>query len=180
MSYVRWLSNRHDELVTASTDSTLKLWSLSPQPPLQPLSQHLLPNDPGFAPASAAEAAAAAAGVDPGAAAASHWLAGGVGASPASVQRPSFRGAQLIRTFSGHLNERNFVGLTGEGDYLATGSEGHEVVIYHRSLPQPALRFSFTARWGHSGGRSRLLAGRRGKGNWSGNGLNRFRTHERQ
>ncbi|EFJ51420.1 hypothetical protein VOLCADRAFT_45534, partial [Volvox carteri f. nagariensis] len=88
VSYVRWLSNRH-ELVTASTDNTLKLWSLSPPPP------------------------------------------------PAPSAQP------LVRTFCGHVNERNFVGLATDGDYVACGSERHEVFVYHRSLPQPALRFSF-------------------------------------
>lgn len=36
-----------------------------------------------------------------------------------------------IRTFRGHENRKNFVGLSASGDYLACGSETNEVVVYH-------------------------------------------------
>lgn len=42
--------------------------------------------------------------------------------------------------FSGHTNEKNFVGLSvAEGGYIACGSETNEVFVYHRSLPMPML-----------------------------------------
>lgn len=63
MSYVRYISPT--EVVSASTDSTLKLWDN--------------------------------------------------------------RRCQLARTFSGHTNEKNFVGLSSEGELVACGSETNEV-----------------------------------------------------
>ncbi len=80
MSYVRWASRT--ELVSASTDSSLRLWDLS--------------------------AAVAA----PGAASSA---AGGSGA------------CGCVRTYTGHVNERNFVGLSVHRDLIAAGSEANEV-----------------------------------------------------
>ncbi|GLC48429.1 hypothetical protein PLESTB_000096900 [Pleodorina starrii] len=135
VSYVRWLSNGQ-ELVTASTDGTLKLWSLAPTHP-PPI--HRNPTPAFGADANQTTKTTPPLTTDfPGGA--SGAAAGGAGAAGA------FRGAQLVRTFSGHVNERNFVGLCSEGDYLACGSESHEVYVYHRSLPQPALRFDFGPR----------------------------------
>lgn len=49
-------------------------------------------------------------------------------------------------TFTGHVNEKNFVGLsvTDEG-YIATGSEDNTVVAYHASLSLPVARHSFSS-----------------------------------
>lgn len=41
------------------------------------------------------------------------------------------------RTFQGHLNEKNFVGLTTNGEYIACGSEDNAVYIYYKSLSKP-------------------------------------------
>ena len=35
-------------------------------------------------------------------------------------------------TYRGHTNERNFVGLTVNSDYIACGSETNEVFVYHK------------------------------------------------
>lgn len=130
VSYVRWLSGSRHELVTASTDSSLKLWSLAP-------------------PASSAAA------VDALAADAAAGGAAAGGAAAAAAAASSFRsaGAELVRTFTGHMNERNFVGMCtdGVGDYIACGSESHEVFVYYRSLPQPALSYRFPTRCGAAG-----------------------------
>ncbi|KAE8664452.1 E3 ubiquitin-protein ligase COP1 [Hibiscus syriacus] len=49
----------------------------------------------------------------------------------------------LLRTFRGHKNERNFVGLTAYSDYIACGSETNEVFVYHKAISKPAARYSF-------------------------------------
>ena len=64
MSYVRFQGE--DKLVSASTDSTLRLWSLTGQGPAEAV-------------------------------------------------------------YDGHINDKNFVGLSAEGDLLACGSETNEV-----------------------------------------------------
>lgn len=37
-----------------------------------------------------------------------------------------------VRTFKGHANEKNFVGLTVSSEYIACGSETNEVFVYHK------------------------------------------------
>ena len=34
---------------------------------------------------------------------------------------------RAVRTYSGHMNEKNFVGLSSSGDFMACGSETNEV-----------------------------------------------------
>ncbi|KAL6131045.1 hypothetical protein ACLB2K_069423 [Fragaria x ananassa] len=46
-------------------------------------------------------------------------------------------------TFSGHTNEKNFVGLSVFDGYIACGSETNEVYSYHRSLPIPITSHKF-------------------------------------
>ena len=67
VSYVRYLNE--NELVSASTDSTLRLWNIE---------QHA-----------------------------------------------------MTRLFEGHLNEKNFVGLSADGEFIACGSELNEVRQRH-------------------------------------------------
>ncbi|CAA0824817.1 E3 ubiquitin-protein ligase COP1 [Striga hermonthica] len=38
-----------------------------------------------------------------------------------------------VLTFNGHTNEKNFVGLTVNKEFLACGSESNEVVVYHKT-----------------------------------------------
>lgn len=51
----------------------------------------------------------------------------------------------LKRTFSGHLNEKNFVGLSvnSTGEYLACGSETNQVYVYFTHLPKPVAVYPF-------------------------------------
>lgn len=37
-----------------------------------------------------------------------------------------------LRTFRGHTNEKNFVGLTVNREYIACGSETNDVYVYHK------------------------------------------------
>lgn len=53
--------------------------------------------------------------------------------------------AQLSRVFSGHVNEKNFVGLGVHGDLLACGSENNSVFVYHRDLSKPLASFRFAS-----------------------------------
>uniref|UniRef100_A0A5B7BY07 Protein kinase domain-containing protein n=1 Tax=Davidia involucrata TaxID=16924 RepID=A0A5B7BY07_DAVIN len=48
-----------------------------------------------------------------------------------------------LQTFTGHMNVKNFVGLSISDGYIATGSETNEVVIYHKAFPMPMLSFKF-------------------------------------
>ncbi|KVH93087.1 E3 ubiquitin-protein ligase COP1-like isoform X1 [Cynara cardunculus var. scolymus] len=42
-----------------------------------------------------------------------------------------------VRTFRGHTNEKNFVGLSVNSDFLACGSETNEVYGYHKAISKP-------------------------------------------
>ncbi|XP_072982430.1 E3 ubiquitin-protein ligase COP1-like isoform X1 [Typha latifolia] len=79
VSYVKFLSN--NELASASTDSTLRLWDVKEN--------------------------------------------------------------CLMRTFKGHTNEKNFVGLTVNSEYIACGSETNEVFVYHKAISKPATWHRF-------------------------------------
>ncbi|KAI3815006.1 hypothetical protein L1987_14657 [Smallanthus sonchifolius] len=48
-----------------------------------------------------------------------------------------------LQSFSGHVNVKNFVGLSVSEGYIATGSETNEVFIYHKAFPMPALSYKF-------------------------------------
>ncbi|KAG2677832.1 hypothetical protein I3843_12G117300 [Carya illinoinensis] len=48
-----------------------------------------------------------------------------------------------LHTLTGHMNVKNFVGLSVSDGYIATGSETNEVFIYHKAFPMPALSFKF-------------------------------------
>ncbi|XP_062169930.1 protein SPA1-RELATED 3 isoform X2 [Alnus glutinosa] len=48
-----------------------------------------------------------------------------------------------LQSFIGHINVKNFVGLSVSDGYIATGSETNEVFIYHKAFPMPALSFKF-------------------------------------
>ncbi|EPS59591.1 hypothetical protein M569_15214, partial [Genlisea aurea] len=48
-----------------------------------------------------------------------------------------------VRTYRGHTNEKNFVGLTVNKEFLACGSETNEVYVYHKAIPKPATWHKF-------------------------------------
>lgn len=76
VSYVKFL-NTH-EIISASTDSQLKLWNINTPP-------------------------------------------------------------YCVRTFVGHVNEKNFVGLATDGDYISCGSEDNSLYIYYKGLSKQLL-----------------------------------------
>ncbi|XP_072045173.1 E3 ubiquitin-protein ligase COP1-like isoform X2 [Amphiura filiformis] len=79
VSYTRFVNS--EEIVSASTDSQLKLWN---------------------------------------------------------VEKP-----HCLRTFRGHVNEKNFVGLAGNDDYIACGSENNSLYVYYKGLSKQLLTFKF-------------------------------------
>ncbi|GMG98717.1 hypothetical protein Nepgr_000557 [Nepenthes gracilis] len=48
-----------------------------------------------------------------------------------------------VRTFRGHTNEKNFVGLTVSVDYIACGSETNEAFVYHKEISKPVASHKF-------------------------------------
>lgn len=50
-----------------------------------------------------------------------------------------------VRTFSSHLNQRRFVGLSVTSDYIAVGSETGDVYAYYKNSRQPIARYHFAA-----------------------------------
>ena len=52
-------------------------------------------------------------------------------------------GSQCLRTYKGHSNEKNFVGLATNGDYVACGSENNSVYVYYKGVSKQLLTFKF-------------------------------------
>lgn len=51
--------------------------------------------------------------------------------------------SNCIRSFKGHLNEKNFVGLATDGDFIACGSESNSLYVYYKGLSSHVLTFRF-------------------------------------
>lgn len=50
-----------------------------------------------------------------------------------------------VQSFTGHMNLKNFVGLSVSDGFIATGSETNEVFVYHKAFPMPALSYKFNS-----------------------------------
>ncbi|KAF3451787.1 hypothetical protein FNV43_RR07883 [Rhamnella rubrinervis] len=48
-------------------------------------------------------------------------------------------------TYRGHTNEKNFVGLTANSEYIACGSETNEVFVYHKAISKPMASYKFSS-----------------------------------
>uniref|UniRef100_UPI00358F7B84 E3 ubiquitin-protein ligase COP1 isoform X1 n=2 Tax=Myxine glutinosa TaxID=7769 RepID=UPI00358F7B84 len=48
-----------------------------------------------------------------------------------------------LRSFKGHINEKNFVGLASNGDYIACGSENNSLYVYYKGLSKMLLTYKF-------------------------------------
>lgn len=55
----------------------------------------------------------------------------------------SVESSQSQKVFRGHQNEKNFVGLATDGNYLACGSENNSLYVYYKGLSKPLLIYSF-------------------------------------
>lgn len=50
---------------------------------------------------------------------------------------------QCLRTYRGHVNEKNFVGLAVSSGYIVCGSESNTVHLYQREISRPLLSYKF-------------------------------------
>ncbi|KZC05946.1 E3 ubiquitin-protein ligase RFWD2 [Dufourea novaeangliae] len=50
-----------------------------------------------------------------------------------------------LRSFLGHVNEKNFVGLATDGDYVACGSENNALYVYYKGLTKQLFSYKFDA-----------------------------------
>ncbi len=50
---------------------------------------------------------------------------------------------QCVRSFTGHTNEKNFVGLETHNGYMVTGSENNTVYLYCNELAKPLNTYKF-------------------------------------
>ncbi|XP_014217914.1 E3 ubiquitin-protein ligase RFWD2 [Copidosoma floridanum] len=50
-----------------------------------------------------------------------------------------------LRSFDDHVNEKNFVGLATDGDYIACGSENNSVYVYYKGLSKQLMFYKFEA-----------------------------------
>lgn len=55
------------------------------------------------------------------------------------------RQPHCLRSFLGHVNEKNFVGLATNGDYVASGSENNSLYIYYKGFNKKMLHVRFDA-----------------------------------
>ncbi|KAJ1970243.1 hypothetical protein IWQ62_000070 [Dispira parvispora] len=106
VSYVKFLNSR--ELVSASTDSTLKLWNIED---------------------TATQGGTTSLGGDQ---------------DRTGVPPPFQMNNRCVRTFGGHVNEKNFVGLSVVGDWVSCGSENNCAYTYYKSLSQPMFSVPFS------------------------------------
>lgn len=68
--------------------------------------------------------------------------------SVSSPQAPGIQGsAECIKVYSGHLNEKNFIGLSNSPShhFFACGSENNTVYVYSNHYSKPVSSFHFNA-----------------------------------
>ncbi|KAJ3384312.1 coatomer subunit alpha [Entophlyctis sp. JEL0112] len=150
VSYVKFLSR--NEIVSASTDSTLRLWNLGSTSassvasgPSSPTVSSLFPPLSSFIESNLTQNLASAifrrsassilnlqrtpTKLNPSAC-----------SSPMENQKP-----YCVRSFAGHVNEKNFVGMSinSTGEFIACGSENNCVYTYFSSLSNPIVSHRF-------------------------------------
>ncbi|KFB46072.1 AGAP013233-PA-like protein [Anopheles sinensis] len=56
-----------------------------------------------------------------------------------------------LRSFTGHINEKNFAGLATNSDYLACGSEDNSLCVYYKGLSKQLFNLKFSSNSSTSG-----------------------------
>ena len=51
--------------------------------------------------------------------------------------------SNCIHSYRGHLNDKNFVGLTTNDDFFACGSENNSLYVYYKGIEKQMLSYSF-------------------------------------
>lgn len=54
--------------------------------------------------------------------------------------------AHCVRSLQGHTNEKNFVGLATDGEYVACGSENNSLYVYYKGLSKKLFSLKFDQR----------------------------------
>jgi WD40 repeat protein len=73
-----------------------------------------------------------------------HWKIPGLADGGATSGDTAPGAPSCTRSYTGHANERNFVGLDLDGDFIACGSETNTVHVYHRALRGPLASYKFS------------------------------------
>ncbi|KAJ3015673.1 UNVERIFIED_CONTAM: coatomer subunit alpha, partial [Siphonaria sp. JEL0065] len=164
VSYVKFLSR--NELVSASTDSTLRLWSLNgpsgsssssvkdtPSTPTSPAPSSLFQPLSSFIKTNLAEniltsrifRQSAAPVLSLATRSRPNSIVRQLSAAPPTTTTDPSTKPHCLRSYSGHTNEKNFVGLSinSTGDFIACGSENNTVYTYYNSLPKPVIAHRF-------------------------------------
>ncbi|XP_053668667.1 E3 ubiquitin-protein ligase COP1-like [Anopheles marshallii] len=85
-----------------------------------------------------------------------------------NINSPPF----CLRSFTGHINEKNFAGLATNNDYLACGSEDNSLCVYYKGLSKQLFNLKFSSGSSGNGG----SASAAGTGSSSGIGNSSSRT----
>ncbi|KAJ3298937.1 coatomer subunit alpha [Rhizoclosmatium sp. JEL0117] len=170
VSYVKFLSR--NEIVSASTDSTLRLWSLggpsassmnlssssssSAAPlasPAGPMSSSLFPPLSSFIEKNLTENMNNGIFRRSAASVFSSYSRAPINITTSLLQRapsssalaPNTDQPHCLRSYGGHTNEKNFVGLSinSTGEFISCGSENNSVYTYFHSLPNPVIMHRF-------------------------------------
>uniref|UniRef100_A0A182M5P2 RING-type domain-containing protein n=1 Tax=Anopheles culicifacies TaxID=139723 RepID=A0A182M5P2_9DIPT len=88
-----------------------------------------------------------------------------------NINSPPF----CLRSFTGHINEKNFAGLATNNDYLACGSEDNSLCVYYKGLSKQLFNLKFSSSSGSGNGGSGSTVGT-GGGSSSGIGNSSSRT----
>ena len=54
--------------------------------------------------------------------------------------------SNCVQSLQGHQNEKNFVGLATDGQYVACGSENNALYVYSKELPKKLFSFKFSSK----------------------------------